>query len=66
MSEYFMLVTKAMWEHDPQLVMQEFRRKASRDGYEIDGEIEIREQLNRLAIEKTSVLALLASVRAKP
>ena len=59
MSEYFMLVTKAMWEHDPQLVMQEFRRKASRDGYEIDGEIEIR-------VRHPGVMALLASVRTKP
>ena len=60
MTEYYMLITKAMLESHPDLAKDIFRKNLSRRG--IVGDISFREETNWLTGDKTGVVALIAEV----
>ena len=63
MTEYFMLVSKSMWEHDPGLAKDIFRASMSRHGL-VPTSIEAKEQHDWITKSDTGIIALVATVEA--
>ena len=61
MSEYFMLVSKSMWEHDPELAKDFFRTSMSRHGL-VPTSIEVKEGHDWMTGSNTGIIALIATV----
>ena len=63
MSEYFMLVSKSMWQHDPELAKDIFRTSMSRHGL-ISTSIEARDMHDLFTKSDTGIIALVATVKS--
>lgn len=63
MSEYFMLVSKSMWQHDPEFVKDIFRASMSRHGL-VPTSIEARDMHDLFTKSDTGIIALVATVQA--